>query len=101
MAGLPTGTVTFLFGDVEGSTALLEQLNVPYADEVTTHRRIVGEAVAANGGEIVDQRGDEFFAAFASAAGAVAAAVDIQLRQAEHVMRVRVGLHRWRRWWGQ
>jgi hypothetical protein len=37
-------------------------LNVPYADEVTTHRRIVGEAVAANGGEIVDQRGEEVFA---------------------------------------
>ena len=72
MVGLPTGTVTFLFSDVEGSTALLERLGgAAYAEELGAHRAIVREAVASNGGEIVDQRGEEVFAAFSGATAAV------------------------------
>ena len=93
MVGLPTGTVTFLFSDVEGSTELLERLGTGYADELGAHRAIVREAVASNGGEIVDQRGEEVFAAFSDAAAAVAGAVDIQRRHVGRVMRVRIGLH--------
>jgi class 3 adenylate cyclase len=93
MAGLPTGTVTFLFGDVEGSTALLERLGTSYADEIAAHRAIVREAVEANDGEVVDQRGEEVFAAFAGTERAVAAAVEVQRRHADLVIRVRIGLH--------
>jgi class 3 adenylate cyclase len=92
-AGLPNGTVTFLFGDVEGSTGLLEQLDVAYEPELAAHRAIVRDAVSESRGEIVDQHGDEVFAAFTTAADAVAAAVEIQRRHTERVMRVRIGLH--------
>jgi class 3 adenylate cyclase len=90
---LPTGPVTFLFGDVEGSTGLLEQLDVAYEPELAAHRAIVRDAVSETRGEIVDQRGDEVFAAFTTAADAVAAAVEIQRRHTERVIRVRIGLH--------
>jgi class 3 adenylate cyclase len=93
MVGLPTGTVTFLFGDVEGSTELLERQGAAYADELAAHRSAVRAAVSARGGEIVDQRGEEVFAAFATADRAVATAVDIQRRHADRVVRVRIGLH--------
>jgi class 3 adenylate cyclase len=93
MVGLPTGTVTFLFSDVEGSTALLERLGDAHAGELGEHRAIVRDAVASNGGEIVDQRGEEVFAAFAETSLAVDAAVAIQRRHAGRLMRVRIGLH--------
>jgi class 3 adenylate cyclase len=93
MVGLPTGTVTFLFSDVEGSTALLERLGEAYADELRAHRAIVREAVSTNGGEIVDQRGEEVFAVFSEPASAVMCAVEIQHRHIGRVMRVRIGLH--------
>lgn len=93
MVGLPTGTVTFLFGDVEDSTALFERQGVDYAEELTGHRSIVRDAVAAHGGQVVDQRGEEVFAAFSLPGGAVAAAVDIQRRHIDRVVRVRIGLH--------
>ncbi len=93
MVGLPTGTVTFLFSDVEGSTALLERLGDGYAEELGAHRAIVRDAVRENGGEIVDQRGEEVFAAFAEADGAVTCAVEIQRRHVGRPMRVRLGLH--------
>ncbi len=72
---LPTGTVTFLFTDVEGSTSLLRELGAEaYADALAEHRRIVREACAAEDGVEVDTQGDAFFFAFPSAPGAVAAA---------------------------
>ena len=72
---LPTGTVTFLFTDVEGSTKLLHELGAePYAEALAEHRRIVREACAAQGGVEVDTQGDAFFFAFPTAPGAVEAA---------------------------
>jgi class 3 adenylate cyclase len=93
LASLPTGTVTFLFGDVEGSTKLLERLGEGYASELAAHRSIVRDAVAAHSGEIVDQRGEEVFAVFADAAAAVDAAAEVQRLHMGRVMRVRIGLH--------
>ena len=62
---LPTGTVTFLFTDVEGSTRLLHELGAEaYADALAEHRRVVREACAAKGGVEVDTQGDAFFFAF-------------------------------------
>ena len=65
---LPTGTVTFLFKDVEGSTRLLDELGAEvYAEALAEHRRIVREACAGHGGIEVDTQGDAFFVAFHSA----------------------------------
>ena len=59
---LPTGTVTFLFTDVEGSTKLLQELgSEQYADALAEHRRVVREACAAEGGVEVDTQGDALF----------------------------------------
>jgi class 3 adenylate cyclase len=71
-ADLPTGTFTFLFTDVEGSTKLLHELGAEsYADALAEHRRVVRAACAAEGGVEVDTQGDAFFFAFPSAAGAM------------------------------
>ena len=62
---LPSGTVTFLFTDVEGSTRLLSELGASgYAKALTEHRRILREAFGAHGGVEVDTQGDAFFVAF-------------------------------------
>jgi hypothetical protein len=92
---LPTGTVTFLFTDVEGSTRLLDQLGAEaYAKALTVHRRVVREACAAEAGVEVDTQGDAFFFAFPTAPGALAAAGAFTERlAAEGAIRVRVGLH--------
>jgi len=75
---LPTGTVTFLFTDVEGSTKLLRELGaVGYAQALAEHRRIVRQACAAEGGVEVDTQGDAFFFAFPTAPGALAAAATL------------------------
>ena len=72
---LPTGTVTFLFTDVEGSTRLLHELGAEaYAEALAEHRRVIREACAADGGVEVDTQGDAFFFAFPTAPGALAAA---------------------------
>ncbi|MDQ3121281.1 MAG: adenylate/guanylate cyclase domain-containing protein, partial [Actinomycetota bacterium] len=99
MQALPSGTVTFVFTDIEGSTELLKQLGSSYGDILASHRRIVRETfVAANGIEI-DTQGDAFFFAFPRARDAVAAAVRAQRAHAAHewresaVVRVRMGLH--------
>ena len=69
---LPTGTVTFLFTDVEGSTRLLHELGPDaYSDALGEHRRILRGAFAPNCGVEVDTQGDAFFVAFPSAPGAV------------------------------
>src|SRR5689334_23609221 len=70
---LPTGVVTFLFTDVEGSTKLLHELGDDYAAALHEHRRIVREAFRAHDGVEVDTQGDAFFVAFARASDAVAA----------------------------
>jgi class 3 adenylate cyclase len=91
---LPTGTVTFLFTDVEGSTRLLRELGpARYADALAEHRRVVRAAVGAHGGVEVDTQGDAFFVAFATAEGAVAAAREAMAALADGPIRVRAGLH--------
>src|SRR2546422_8067824 len=99
MAELPTGTVTFLFTDIEGSTRLLRDLGEGYASVWKRHQLIIREAIAAAGGAEVGTEGDSFFAAFSSAPGAVRAAVAAQRSLAAHAWpaggsaRVRMGLH--------
>jgi predicted ATPase len=91
---LPTGTVTFLFTDVEGSTRLLHELGAEgYAAALAEHRGIVREACAERGGVEVDTQGDAFFVAFPTAPGALEAAAQITERLAGRRIRVRIGLH--------
>src|SRR5215470_5079109 len=100
-AELPTGTVTFLLTDIEGSTRLWE--TVPEAMEVALerHNSVLTEVITGHGGVVVTSRGegDSFFAAFASAVSAVQAAGACQLRLGAEAwptgaaLRVRMGLH--------
>ena len=96
---MPTGTVTMLFTDIEGSTRLLKQLGERYGELLADHRRLLREAVAAHGGREMDTQGDAFFFAFARARNAVEAAVEAQRALAAHEWpdgvecRVRMGLH--------
>jgi class 3 adenylate cyclase len=79
MAELPTGTVTLLFTDIEGSTRLLEDLGRErYAEALARHRDILRHAFAERGGYEVDYEGDAFFVSFPSATAAVGAAVAAQ-----------------------
>src|ERR1700729_652497 len=94
LSELPTGTVTFLFTDVEGSTRLLHELGPErYAEALGEHRRIVREVLSAHGGVEVDTQGDAFFIAFPTPVGAAAAAQVALERLAEGPIRVRMGLH--------
>jgi predicted ATPase/class 3 adenylate cyclase len=99
MAELPTGTVTLLFTDIEGSTRLLQRVGDAYADLLEEHRRLLDESFRRHGGIVVDSEGDAFFVAFGSAKDAVAAAADAQRALASHdwhdenEIRVRMGLH--------
>ena len=99
MTTLPSGTVTFVFSDIEGSTGLLKRLGERYAELIAEHRRIVREAFSAHGGVEIDMQGDSFFFAFARARDAATAAVEAQRAHAEHAwpegeaVRVRMGLH--------
>ena len=91
---LPTGTVTFLFTDIEGSTRLLHALGPEaYAEALAEHRRLLREAFAAHGGVEVDTQGDAFFVAFPTAMGAVAAARDGQRVLEPGPIIVRMGIH--------
>jgi predicted ATPase len=93
-AGLPSGTVTFLFTDVEGSTKLLHELGAEaYADALAEHRRVIREACAAEGGVEVDTQGDAFFFAFPTAPGALAAAEAMTEALAAGLIQVRIGMH--------
>jgi hypothetical protein len=74
MPRLPTGTVTFLFSDIEGSTALLQHLGDRYADVLADHRQLLRAAFQASGGHEVDTAGDGFFVAFPRATDAAARA---------------------------
>ncbi|HZC28775.1 MAG TPA: adenylate/guanylate cyclase domain-containing protein, partial [Gaiellaceae bacterium] len=93
MTNLPTGTVTLLFTDIEGSTRLLHELGERYADVLGEHRRILRDAFSRHGGVEVDTQGDAFFVAFARATDAVAAARDAQEALRSDRVRVRVGIH--------
>ena len=91
---LPSGTVTFLFTDVEGSTRLLHELGAEaYAGALAEHRHVVREACAAEGGVEVDTQGDAFFFAFPTAAGAVASAHAITEALAAGPIHLRIGVH--------
>ena len=70
---LPSGTVTLLFTDIEGSTRLVKQLRDGYGEVLADHRRLLRAAFHAHGGHEIDTQGDAFFVAFSRAKGAVAA----------------------------
>jgi class 3 adenylate cyclase len=99
MAELPSGTVTFLFTDIEGSTRLLGRLRDRYVGVLAEHQRVLRAAFEEHGGREVHTEGDAFFVAFGRASDAVAAAVSAQRalacrRWVEGVdVRVRMGLH--------
>jgi class 3 adenylate cyclase len=96
---LPSGTVTFVFSDIESSTALLKQLAEEYGDLIAEHRRIVRETFSERNGGEIDTQGDAFFFAFARARDAVNAAVAVQRAHMNREWpggvkpRVRMGLH--------
>ncbi len=95
----PTGTVTFLFTDIEGSTRLLQRIGAAYADVLEEHADVVRTAITEAGGVEVGTAGDSFFAVFREPADGVRAAVDAQRGLAAHAwshgapVRVRMGLH--------
>ena len=99
MTAPPSGTVTFLFTDIEGSTALLRRLRNEYGGALSLHRKLIREAVERRGGVEVDTQGDAFFFAFQRASDGVRAAIDAQHALAEQdwpdgaTVRVRMGLH--------
>jgi predicted ATPase len=91
---LPTGTVTFLFTDVEGSTKLLHELGTEgYAAALAKHRRVIRDVCASERGVEVDTQGDAFFFAFPTAPAALAAAGGLTAALASGPIHVRVGLH--------
>jgi predicted ATPase/class 3 adenylate cyclase len=96
---LPTGTLTFCFTDIEGSTRLLSRLGDAYPELLEGHAEIIRRAIAVNEGFEVSTEGDAFFAVFTSPADAVRAVVQAQLELAGHpwrdgeLVRVRIGLH--------
>lgn len=99
MAELPTGTVTFLFTDVEGSTRLIQQIGDGYAEVLSAHREILRGAARHAGGAEVDAPGDAMFFVFRHADDALGAAVAAQRGLHAHpwppdaAVRVRMGLH--------
>jgi class 3 adenylate cyclase len=99
MPSLPTGTVTFLFTDIEGSTRLLQQLGDRYADVLATHHRLLRTAILEAQGQVVDTQGDAVFAAFPRARDALLAAIAAQRAVRAHpwpdgiAPKVRIGLH--------
>ena len=98
-ADLPSGLVTLLLSDIEGSTGLVQELGPGYPDLLDEVRRVIREAVDTHRGYEVDARADEFFAAFARADDAIAAALAIQRAMdglsgsGGHRVRVRIGIH--------
>jgi predicted ATPase/class 3 adenylate cyclase len=99
MSPLPTGTVTFIFTDIEGSTDHLQRLGERYAALLGQHQALLRAAFASHDGHVVDTQGDAFFVAFARAPDAVAASVVAQRALADYTwpeggsVRVRMGLH--------
>ena len=99
MAELPSGTVTLMFTDIEGSTRLVQQLGDGYGAVLKEQRRLLRAAVAARGGHEIDCRADELFAAFQRARDGLDAAAEAQRTIGKHAwpdgvaMSVRIGLH--------
>jgi DNA-binding NarL/FixJ family response regulator/class 3 adenylate cyclase len=99
MPELPSGTVTFLFSDIEGSTALLRQLRDRYGDVLADHQRLLRGAFEEAGGSEIDSQGDSFFFCFRKARDAVRAALAGQRALLAHSwpvgteVRVRMGIH--------
>ena len=99
MSDLPSGTVTLMFTDIEGSTPLIYELGDEYGAMLTAHRHVLRSAVKEAGGFEVDCRADEFFAVFQRPQDAALAAIAGQRRLAQRswpqgaVVRVRMGLH--------
>jgi class 3 adenylate cyclase len=99
MSALPSGTVTFVFTDIEGSTGHLKRLGDAYGELIAEHRRIVRDTFGAYDGVEIDMQGDSFFFAFARARDAVTGAVEVQRAHADlqwpggATVRVRMGLH--------
>ena len=90
----PTGTATFFFSDIEGSTEHVQRLGVEgYGRLLIEHRRRVREVFVHRGGIEVGTEGDSFFAVFSSAGDAVAAAGDVQRALAGFELAVRIGMH--------
>lgn len=97
-AGLPEGTITMLFSDIEGSTRLLQALGTGYREVLTEQRRVIRAAVQAHGGHEMGTEGDSFFVVFSSAGEAVQAAIEaqralVQVSAGDDHLRVRMGLH--------
>jgi class 3 adenylate cyclase/DNA-binding CsgD family transcriptional regulator len=96
---LPTGTVTVLFTDIEGSTQLLKELRGRYGDLLADHHRLLRDAFGAYGGQEMGTAGDAFFVAFRRGRDAALAAVEAQRALGRHswpegrACRVRMGLH--------
>jgi class 3 adenylate cyclase len=92
-------TLTFLFTDIEGSTAMLQRLGGAYAEVLAGHHAIIRSSLAAHHGREVDTQGDAFFAVFGAPSACVAAAVEMQRAFAAHHwpagyrVRVRMGIH--------
>src|SRR3990170_3090496 len=99
MTLLPTGTVTFLFSDIEGSTKLLQRLEKDYFSILEEHSALLRQAFDANNGVVVSTEGDSFFAVFPSAIQALQGAAAAQMALNQHrfgedvTVKVRMGLH--------
>jgi WD40 repeat protein/class 3 adenylate cyclase len=99
LAAQPSGTVTFLFTDIQGSTRLLDKLGEQYATSLAAHHKILRAAIQKWHGSEMDTQGDTFFVTFARALDAVQCAAEAQLQLANHAwpmdepIRVRMGLH--------
>jgi DNA-binding NarL/FixJ family response regulator/class 3 adenylate cyclase len=90
---LPTGEVTFLFADIEGSTRLVHETGERYGVLLGETRRMLREAIASCAGHEVEARGDELFAVFTDPRAAVDAAIAAQRALQEGEVRVRMGVH--------
>ena len=96
---LPSGVVTFLFSDIEGSTRLFQRMGERYVELLEDHRRLLESAFSANGGHVVDTSGDGLFVVFADPRAALDAALTAQLAISTHgwprgtQVRVRMGIH--------
>src|SRR3954447_21609819 len=95
---LPSGLVTFLFTDIEGSTRLAQMLGTGYRGMLTEHRRLLRRPLVESGGSPLFAEGDSFFAAFADARSALVGCARAQRALTEHAWTdakplVRMGLH--------
>ncbi|HEY9288202.1 MAG TPA: adenylate/guanylate cyclase domain-containing protein, partial [Candidatus Dormibacteraeota bacterium] len=99
MSTLPTGTVTFFFSDIEGSTKLIQELGDAYPEALLAHHSIQRETLKAHHGHELRTEGDSFFIVFGSALDACAGAAAVQRALQAHqwprqaTVRIRIGLH--------